>query len=101
MHPAEVVVVDQPHRAEAVVRPGAVPIQRERPEDWGWHGEMGRWGRRLWILPFAVMLAYLFTSLIGTHHEGHVADLWLGGTALLMLVIVLRDWRRRKHAWRT
>src|SRR4051812_1145931 len=37
--------VNQPGREEAVVRTAAEPITHERPEEWGWHGEMGRWGR--------------------------------------------------------
>ena len=37
--------VNQPGREEGVVRAGEHPVEHERPEDWGWHGEMGKWGR--------------------------------------------------------
>ena len=37
--------VNQPKREEGVVRAGAQPVAHERPEEWGWHGETGRWGR--------------------------------------------------------
>src|ERR1700750_1311757 len=52
--------VNQPAREEGVVREGEPPITHERPEEWGWHGEMGKWGRRLAIIPIPVILAYLF-----------------------------------------
>src|SRR4051794_20841063 len=40
--------VNQPGREEGVVRADEHPVEHERPEDWGWHGEMGKWGRRTW-----------------------------------------------------
>ena len=51
----------------------STPIEHERPEEWGWHGEMGKWGRRLAIIPIAVLLAMIF----GNHQRqarGHLAD---------------------------
>jgi hypothetical protein len=73
----------------------AHPVEHERPEDWGWHGEMGTWGRRLWILGPLAILAFLFGN-----HEGKVEDIWLGIIAALMVVVYLYDRARRKNAWR-
>ena len=87
--------VNQPGREEAVVRAGEHPVQHERPEDWGWHGETGKWGR---IGGWIAVLATL-TFLIG-NHLGKVEDLWILGIALVMIIILLWDGRRRKNAWR-
>ena len=87
--------VNQPGREEGVVRAGAAPVEHERPEDWGWHGETGRLGRiGAWL---AVIIT--LTLLIG-NHEGRVEDLWVAGIALGMALILIADWRRRKNAWR-
>ena len=88
--------VNQPGREEAVVREGAHPVEHESPEDWGWHGETGKWGRvGAW---FAVLIVLSF--LIG-NHEGRTEDVWLVGTAAVMVIILLWDIRRRKNAWRS
>jgi hypothetical protein len=87
--------VNQPGREEAVVRHDSHPVQHERPEEWGWHGETGRAGRvGAWIAVLIVL-----TFLIG-NHEGRVEDLWVVGIALVMVLILIMDWRRRKNAWR-
>jgi hypothetical protein len=70
-------------------------VEHERPEDWGWHGETGKWGR---IGGWIAVLATL-TFLIG-NHEGRVEDLWILGIVLVMVIILLWDARRRKNAWR-
>lgn len=88
------------HREGVPVRPDGHPIEEEQPGEWGWHGEMGKWGRRLWVLPFGLIVAYLVTDIVrGT--EGGFAALWLIGIGLLMLLLVFVDWRRRKNAWRS
>ncbi len=87
--------VNQPGREEAVVRAGAHPVEHERPEDWGWHGETGRWGRIGGWIATLIVLAYLVGN-----HEGRVEDLWILGIALLMVIVLLWDARRRKNAWR-
>ena len=66
--------VNQPGREEGVVRADSHPVQHERPEEWGWHGETGRWGR--------------------------IEDLWVLGIAGVMILIMVLDWRRRRNAWR-
>jgi hypothetical protein len=87
--------VAQPGREMAHVAPDSHPIEHERPEDWGWHGETGKWGRiGAWI---AVLVTLAF--LVG-NHEGRVEDLWILGIALVMVIVLLVDRRRRKNAWR-
>jgi hypothetical protein len=88
--------VNQPGREEAVVRTAAEPITHERPEEWGWHGEMGRWGRiGGWVTVF-VVLAFLFGN-----HRGRIEDVWIVGIALVMVIILVADIFRRRNAWRS
>ncbi len=88
--------VNQPGREEGLVRTGEQPIQHERPEEWGWHGETGKTGRRLAIIPILFMLAYLVGN-----HEGRMEDLWLIAIVALMVLILVWDHFRRKNAWRS
>ena len=88
--------VNQPGREEAVVRAGEHPIEHERPEDWGWHGETGKKGRIGSIIAIVILLCFMFGN-----HQGKVEDLWVGGIALVMILLVIADWRRRKNAWRS
>jgi hypothetical protein len=89
-------VVQPGGREEAVVREGAHPVEHEHPEDWGWHGETGKWGRfGAWIAVLA-MLAYLVGN-----HEGRVEDIWIIGTVVVMILILVYDHFRRKNAWRS
>ena len=88
--------VNQPGREEAVVRVGEHPVEHEHPEDWGWHGETGKWGRvGAWFAVIA-LLSYLYGN-----HEGRMEDLWILGIALMMVLILVWDIRRRKNAWRS
>ncbi|MCU1613511.1 MAG: hypothetical protein JWO98_1051 [Frankiales bacterium] len=87
--------VNQPGREEGLVREGERPVEHERPEEWGWHGEMGTWGRRLAIIPLLFILAYLFGN-----HRGRIEDVWLIAIAALMVLVMLYDRFRRKNAWR-
>ena len=88
--------VNQPGREEGVVRVGAHPVEHEEPADWGWHGETGRKGRIGAWLAVIVTLSYLVGN-----HEGRVEDLWVLGTAVLLVVILIWDIFRRKNAWRS
>jgi hypothetical protein len=88
--------INQPGREEAVVRADAHPVEHERPEEWGWHGEMGAWGRRLVVLPILFLV-----SLVFANHQGNLENYWLVGLALLMVLILVWDARRRKNAWRS
>ena len=88
--------VNQPGREEGVVRADAHPVEHERPEEWGWHGETGKLGRiGAWI---ATLI--LLSFLIG-NHQGHMEDLFLIGIATVMVVILIWDIFRRKNAWRS
>ena len=88
--------VNQPGREEAVVRTDAHPVEHERPEEWGWHAETGKKGRIGAWIAVLVLLSYLFGN-----HEGMMEDLWIAGIALVMVIILLWDIRRRKNAWRS
>jgi hypothetical protein len=87
--------VNQPAREEGIVREGEPPITHERPEEWGWHHSMGKWGRRLTIIPILFTLAFLFGN-----HRGKVEDIWLIAIAGLMVLLLIYDRFRRKNAWR-
>ncbi|MCV2488982.1 DUF2631 domain-containing protein [Geodermatophilus sp. YIM 151500] len=88
--------VAQPHREEGYVSEGDHPVEHERPEDWGWHGETGAWGRRGAWLVVLLILAFLIGN-----HEGRVEDLWILGTAALLAAVLVWDVFRRKNAWRS
>ncbi len=87
--------VNQPGREEAVVRVGEHPVEHERPEDWGWHGETGRFGRVASWVAILFVLAYLIGN-----HEGRMEDYWILGLVALMILIKVLDYFRRKNAWR-
>ena len=78
-----------------MVRADSHPVEHERPEEWGWHGETGRAGRIGAVIATLWTLAYLVGN-----HEGRVEDLWIVGIVLGMIGILIWDWRRRKNAWR-
>ena len=87
--------VNQPGREEAVVRAGEQPIEHERPEEWGWHHQMGGLGRKLIVLPLIFLVAMLWGN-----HRGRIEDVWLIGISVAVVLFVLWDWRRRRNAWR-
>jgi hypothetical protein len=95
-HQTSARVVEQPAREEGVVRAGETPVEHERPEDWGWHGEAGKTGRILGGLMIIALLVMLFGN-----HQGRIEDLWLVGAALALLGSLIWDSRRRKNAWRS
>jgi hypothetical protein len=95
-HQTSARVIEQSNREEGVVRAGEAPVTHERPEDWGWHGESGKAGR----IAGYVMIVALLVMLVG-NHEGRVEDLYLIGFALIILVSLIWDSRRRKNAWRS
>lgn len=88
--------VSQPGREEAVVRAGEHPVTHEEPADWGWHAETGKKGRIAAWVAVLIMLSYLIGN-----HEGRVEDLWVVGTAAVMVLILVWDIFRRKNAWRS
>ncbi len=91
------VIGDSASRDEVgIVRPGAQPVQHERPEDWGWHGETGKLGRVGAWITVLILLSYLIGN-----HEGRVEDLYVVGFAATIAGILIWDIRRRKNAWRS
>jgi hypothetical protein len=88
--------VNQPGREEAVVRRDEHPVEHERPEEWGWHGETGRAGR----IASWVAIVFLAAYLIG-NHEGRMEDYWLVALVAIMILIKVWDFFRRKNAWRS
>ena len=79
-HSAEVAAAEHPH---------------ERPEDWGWHADLGKPARLAgWLSVIALLV-----MLTATHYN-------LAGTAALLLTAaaiaggLLIDARRRKTSWR-
>ncbi len=67
----------------------------EHPEDWGWHGEWGRWT----TVAGWVVAAILLLMMTATHYNGQ-GTLFLGLTAGAIVVGLLYDRQRRKNAWR-
>ena len=67
----------------------------DRPEDWGWHAETGKWARLAgWITAAILLLMNL------GNQTRHIANFWLSGIALLIAVILLIDRNHRKNSWR-
>lgn len=75
--------------------PGHPEIEHERPEDWGWHLEMGRTARIAGWVSAAVLLILNVGNQ--TRHE---ANVWLTVLALLLVAVLIWDHYRRKNSWR-
>ncbi len=72
------------------------PHRHERPEDWGWHGEFGRWARLAgWVTAILLVVMNLTT------HYNNTQDVWLYGCAAVIVLLLIRDWYRRRNAWRS
>lgn len=95
-------------QAENVERPAAAghagadprsahdqPHRHERPQDWGWHGQIGRWGRWIGWGAVVVLLLQNVTTYYNTAHAP-----WLFGLAAVLVLLLIRDRYRRKNAWR-
>jgi len=74
---------------------GYVLEPHERPEDWGWHQEFKVVPRVLgWLAVISLLL-----MLVG-NHTGRVENLWVIGTAAVIVAILVREALRRRNAWR-
>lgn len=83
-----------PH-SEPTERSRELEHRHERPEDWGWHGEFGKWASvGGWVT--VIILLLMMTS---THYNLQGA-LFLGLTAGLLVAGLLWERNRRKNAWR-
>jgi Protein of unknown function (DUF2631) len=69
--------------------------RHERPEDWGWHGEFGRWARVAGWLCAALLVVLNLTT-----HYNESGGIWLDVLAGLLVLLLIRDWYRRRNAWR-
>jgi hypothetical protein len=67
----------------------------EHPEDWGWHGEFGKWASVAgWVV--VVILLLMMTA---THYNLQ-GTLFLGITAGFLVIGLIFERARRKNAWR-
>jgi hypothetical protein len=70
--------------------------RHERPEDWGWHAEMGR-GARI----AGIICVLLLGSLVLSSHGSGWELIWTLGFAACMVIALVWDRHRRKNAWRS
>ena len=69
--------------------------RHERPEDWGWHTEMGRSARIAGII-----CVLLLASLVLSSHGSRWELVWTLGFAACIVIALVWDHYRRKNAWR-
>lgn len=75
--------------------PVAVDPQDEPSAEWGWHGTFPKGSVIMgWVSAVIILL-----MLIG-NHEGRVEDLWLVGTGVVMVLLLIRHTVRAKRSWR-
>jgi uncharacterized membrane protein len=68
----------------------------EHPEDWGWHGEFGKWTRVAgWFV------ALVFVLMMTSTHYNKQGTLFLGLSALGIVIGLLYDRQKRKNSWRS
>jgi len=70
--------------------------RHERPEDWGWHAEMGR-GARI----AGVVCVLLLASMVLATHGSKWELVWLLGFAASLVAALVWDRNRRRNAWRS
>jgi hypothetical protein len=75
--------------------PAVRATPHEKPEDWGWHAEMGVLARGAGWISAAILLVMIIGNDIG-----HIAQIWLIGLAALLVLMLLRDRHQRKNSWR-
>ncbi len=67
----------------------------EHPEDWGWHGEFGKWA----IIAGWIVVVILLLMMTATHYN-LMGALFLGLSALGLAVGLIYARQVRKNAWR-
>jgi hypothetical protein len=75
---------------------GAPEHRHEQPEDWGWHGEFGKWARVGGVLCIGALILLNFTT-----RYSRTEMIWVDGFAVLLAIILGWDHYRRKNAWRS
>jgi drug/metabolite transporter (DMT)-like permease len=84
-----------PHRRARSHRAHASRHRHERPEDWGWHADLGLLAR----IGGVVTLIALLLMLTASHynHAGDVALLFFIGVVVVGLIW---DAQKRRNSWR-
>ncbi len=77
---------------------GAVATEMfdEPSTEWGWHGHFSKVTR---FSGWVVML--LLLAMITADRLGHIPEIFLCVLALLMVLVLLRDFARRRSSWRS
>nr|WP_245607001.1 DUF2631 domain-containing protein [Pseudonocardia spinosispora] len=75
--------------------PATVDPQDEPSAEWGWHGSFPKGALIMgWVSAVIILL-----MLIG-NHEGRVEDIWLVGTGVVMILLLIRHSIRARRSWR-
>lgn len=72
----------------------------EPSEGWGWHGGFPRGSMIAGWATAAILGAMLITHLLGGHHEGHVADVYLAVITTGLMLSLLRRAHRARRSYR-
>jgi hypothetical protein len=81
--------------SELEKRSTSVDPQDEPSAEWGWHGTFPKATRVAgWLTA-----VFLLLMLIG-NHRGHTEDIYLIGTAALIVIALIWDRIRSRTAWR-
>lgn len=79
---------------ELAKRP-AVDPQDEPSAEWGWHGSFPRLKIAAGVVSIIVLVALTFGP-----YQSRTQDLWLYGTALVLVGLIVRQVVAQRHAWR-
>jgi len=72
-------------------------VEHEKPSDWGWNGEWGKWASRGgWIV--VVILCLMFPGVTHYNKAGFLAQLLI---ILGLVAILLWDRQRKRTSWRS
>ena len=77
-----------------VERHTGVDVEDVPSAEWGWSKE----NRKLIHIGGLLSAAFLLLMLRG-NHVGHVEDAFLIGFAILLVLVVVRDWWLRRRGW--
>jgi Flp pilus assembly protein TadB len=86
------VAIEQPPAEESA----HVVHRHERPEDWGWHAEMGRTAR----VAAVITILFLCVLTLATHIS-QWEIVWVLGIVGCLVVSLLWDRNRRRNSWRS
>jgi hypothetical protein len=79
---------------ELAKRP-AVDPQDEPSAEWGWHGTFPKGTLIAGVVTVLFLIAFIFGN-----YQSRMHDLWLIGTALLIVLLLVRGAVARRNAWR-